>query len=646
MARSLPLALAVLLALAPAAAADDPDPPTFIGITVAPGPYHPGDLVPIEVRWEDASGLAQVWGLAKGPGDLFLPGLTCADPAGDRVAAVACTLQLPERAPEGAYRVTQVTAMDVVGHTAEALVDAPFTVESPFADTEGPRLTRLTQLTSAIDLHDLVPTNGFVAVPGAFEIEATDASALRYAGLQFTGPNGNHALWAQCDSWESGRASCTLYGDAQAPAGDFVLREAHLQDEIGYHSLYLADPWPGGNVRSLAEVGATGMVVHVASPRDDAQAPSLTDLTFPGRLHRGQPFELRLNATDANLVESAQVYFRTTRGNAGYTVWHAADCAGAPAPTRELVCRGRFPANYPLGLALVDWVIVEDDGRNMRWLRPVEAGGCCDNSFADGDRFDVGTVLVPRPVEGVLEAVDAIVNEVMPGEVATLVYHAEDAVDDVQIILEDAVDHSRIVVDCADAVQTLLGKECDFTVPADEDGVLSLVSATVTTASGQKTTTFPAGDVPLLAVQRDIPSADDMVLAMGGGAANTVGHDWAAQFAQAKQAANEASTPDPPTNATSEPTPTVTPGPAPPAEPRRPFEPMPYAGPVDRTYADRTYTATQRAHDVAGPGSDSPPIRFEPGDRDGAEADQDIPLPLAVTLGALATAFALRRRRA
>lgn len=639
--RITPILLAATLLLAPAVAADDPDPPEFKGLSLEPGPYGPGDLVPLQLRWEDASGIDQVHASALGPADLRIHWVECEDPQDHRVAVVDCRLHLPARAPGGTYRIDHVQAQDVVGHYASVQTLATFQVVSPYDDRTGPALTGLQQDLTTLDMAAHAADGGQVRVPEAFFLKASDDSNISYAGIDFEGPNRNSGMWGQCERQDAaGRLFvCAVHADAEIPAGAYVVRGVHVQDEIGYQSHYHYDGAIGGPFRDLRSVQPTQQRVQVLTPHVDDDAPLLTALTFPGRLHRGQPFEVRINATDATAVEDVYVHFRTTRGNAGYSVTAHASCQGELDTDMQLVCTGRFPDNFPLGLALVDWVHVSDAGRNHGWLRPIEVGnegGPPETQFRDDDAHDVGTVLVPRPIEGVLEAVDAVVNEVLPGEVATIVYQAKDTVDDVELVLQDAVDGSQVTVDCAEAVTTLLGQECDFTVPAGEDGVLSLVSATVQTASGQQTSTYEAGQVPLLAVSREIPKAAAAPLAVGGGALNTVGSDWYSEFEKAKQLAAQGAELGP----TSSP-------PGPPAGMGDSTMNVTASESPVRGYvtSDRTFTATPRFEDeVAEPEGDVPPIRFEPGDG-GDDGPMDLPLPTVVVPAALALALAAWRRR-
>lgn len=537
------LASLVLLAVlgAPAAMADDPDPPTFKSLAVGAGDHGPGDLVPVQVRWEDASGVTNVWLNAVGPNGLVL-WTQCEDPGGERVAIVDCTVHLKDRSPRGRYLVSHVGATDAVGHRASAAVDVPFAVTSPFDDATGPTLSGVDQNLTVLDLRDVsVPVGQPVVVDDAFVITARDDSNVTYAHLDFRGPNGNQGLHAQCDSWSGHKGLCQLFADPQVPAGDYRLNGIQVNDEVGYVTQYLYRA--GAHGKELADVLPTPLVLRVESPRGDDEEPIATGLSFPGSLHRGQPFELWLNATDASTVEAGHVVFRTVRGNAGYSVSHGTHCEGAPGEERRMRCVGRFPDNFPLGLAVVEHLSIEDDAGNRAMLRPVQLAGPGERSFADDEDFDVATVLAPRPVEGVLEAIDALLNEVLPGEVATLVYHTRDAVDDVVLVLADAVDGSRIEISCADAVPSPLGQECDFVVPTAEEGILSLVSATISDAQGHQASTYAPGEVPLLAVHRQMPASSPLPLARGGGAMNDVGTTWHTEFTRAREQGTSAPVP-------------------------------------------------------------------------------------------------------
>lgn len=507
------VALMLLLAV-PFSVADDPDPPVLHDLTIERTAYAPGETVAVTMEWHDASGVAMASADIEGPNGLEVTMYDCGDPAKKRIAVVVCRGKLPERAPGGDYRVKHAWATDVVGHVANVWQNVPFTVESPYTDTEPPRLTAVTVEVDEVTTDAEGPTGTAVHVPDALRIHADDETGLADAHLSFVGPGGNDRVWGQCERTGSPLV-CSLYVMRGIPAGVYTLDRAGLADTVGYRATWDTDP----DTPWLDLEAAVGELpsVRVRNNHTDASPPLLTGVAFPGELHRGQEFVAYINGTDETGVEWVALGFRTSRGNADFHVQDA-DCEGDWGTQFRLVCRTAFPRNYPLGLAYVSTVFLSDPGHNNRHYVPVEWGWYGEHKFQDDDLHDVGTILVPRPVEGVVEAVDAIENEVVPGDVATIVYRVEDKVDEVVMTFENE-DGDTLVTTCDDPTEDLLGRACDLPIP-ETAGVFSLKAVEAHVGDAVVEDRY---DVPLVAVGTTMPEGPQHEAATGGGSSNTVG---------------------------------------------------------------------------------------------------------------------------
>lgn len=520
-------ATAIMLAmslLAMPVLADDPDPPELKDLRIDRVVLSPGETLYVTMEWHDASPVLYTDASATGPAGLELRDNRCPERDPERILVVTCQIRIPDRAPSGAYAVSHAWAQDEVGHVANVFTDVGFTVESPYNDTEPP-------VVSGVDVHvgSIEPAVDR-RVLGAFTLAATDESGLRDGHVQFEGPGGNGALWGQCDAVVEGGLLCDLHALPDLPGGIYRATSVGASDSIGYRVHYSDDPaWFASP--PLAAALPDGLEVEVISNETDVSPPTLTAVTFPGQLHRGQPFVLRINATDETGLLHNVVWFRTTRGNADYAV-ETIDCEGSRGPASHLECTGTFPNNYPLGQARLGAVYLSDPAHNSRHFVPVEWGYVGEHKFEDDAQHDVATVLVPRPIEGAIEAIDAVVNEVAPGEVATLVYLVKDTVDDaiesVTFILESVEDGSMIEASCPADVVGELGIECDVTVPADANGVYRLKEAIVQREVKQETLSYGADAVPVLAVATSMPA--DSYDGIGatdatGGSANSIGRD-------------------------------------------------------------------------------------------------------------------------
>lgn len=536
------LAPLVVLLLLPLGTADDPNPPQMGAFSMEGTVFRPGDLVNVTVEWTDDSGMADVYMYGRGPADLSVDGGPnpegkhghgCSDPQEKRVVTVTCVLKVPERAPAGTYRITQVTGEDVIGHTTTHDPGLEFTVDSPYTDVDGPELLGLI---AHVDTVGLDADDGmFMSIPQAFEITATDATGLSSGGLSFIGPGGNQGVWAQCEEkLADDRLACSLHAHQDLPAGDYVLDQVFVGDIVGYHSSYTDHE--GWYSRPLTPAIGEPPVVQVVSNVTDALPPRLEGITFPDRVHRGEEFHIYLNFTDEAGIVDGHLRWQTTRGNAGHGVqfspgiWHndhSVPCEGQWGIDVRLRCTVSFPSNYPLGLARLLFVYARDENYNQGHFMPIEWGWNGDARFTDDDDHDVAMILTPRPLEGVLEAIDAVINEVVPGEVAEIVYRVQDEVDEVELILDnDAGDQIEAV--CAATSALELGRTCKVDVPADAAGVFRLREANVTIDETTHQIDY-ADDIPLLAVSTAMPKlAYEQVASAGGlyGAANNVGKHW------------------------------------------------------------------------------------------------------------------------
>ncbi len=518
--RGAALALTVLLLL-PSASADDPDPPELISLSLAKTTYEPGDTLEVTMEWQDASGVRYVDARAKGPNDLEVNIYDCDDPGERRVVTVVCRGRIPDRAPGGEYRVHHAWAQDTVGHVANIFQDTPFTVVSPFNDTSAPTLIGVEVHVAQVETTPQGPDEDIAMhFEDALTLWADDENGLRDGSMRFVGPGGNDGVWAQCGIPADEALTCSLHVMRGSPSGEYALHDVGISDTVGYRSAWSTEPARYGSdlATAIGEIPS----IFVSNNGTDATPPTLLNITFPGELYRGQEFLMYINGTDETGLMWVAAGFRTSRGNADFHV-ETQDCQGDWGTDIRLVCRAAFPSNYPLGLAYITSVYMADAAYNYRHYTPVEWGWHGEHKFQDDDGHDVATILVPRPVEGVIEAVDAIQNEVVPGELATIVYKVQDRVDEVTFTLANQAG-DVIEATCSERAEDVLGRACDVPIP-EAEGVFSLEQASATSAGNVEATTY-ADPVPVLAVGTSMPPSTGFTTATGGGADNKVGDQY------------------------------------------------------------------------------------------------------------------------
>lgn len=534
------VAIAALLWLPAASGADDPDPPELRAAWLDQDTYDAGGIVRVTMEWYDASGLDVVWAVAMGPNQLNAGGPNCYPDSDAEVVEVTCELTLPERAPAGEWRINQMSAMDKVGHQATGDIPLTFTVASPYTDVLPPELTSLEAHVDRFTVKQ--DQQQFFSISDAFTLTASDETGVRSGGIGFIGPGGNLGMSAQCEQViAEGQLSCTVYGGAHIPNGRYYVDQLTIGDTAGYDQTY-SDNDKMFRAKSLSKAIGQAPWIDLSTDGTDASPPELVGVTFPDQAYRGERFAVYINISEEENFELGILHFRTTRGNAGISGvvthmpgWESRidECVGTWKGDIRLKCIMSFPANFPLGLSLLENVHLSDKARNQQSYSSHPSVDGQRQHFQDDDTFDTGITLLPRPINGVVNTLDAVVNEVVPEAVVEIVYEASEVVEDIII---QVVDSEGLVADLPCTLVAGKGLEtvCTVTAPSTE-GVYALASVTATIDGQSQTTIVP--QTPILAVAATMPEdAFDELGSSGGvyGALNQRGAAWATQWHQAR----------------------------------------------------------------------------------------------------------------